>query len=280
MTIHAFIARTHGNDPRVRVVAATVTLCALFGLVIGETLAAAAFLDPMLKTNATLVALLLLAALLSLAATAALSGHSGIMHSAQLQLGILYFGLFGAMLLVLYLHVSARTPLAPHVGVALVFTVVFAVLVLWYRRSRYVDTETIRSDGAEGGVDGSVAARALGRFAKILNGCLSVLLVLIVVVALMDLRAADTSALAREIAAALASGTRLSGVALFALCLLPLFYPLIDVTNWLRLAATRKDIGSESEGATLRCAACSRCTRWRRRSSDFSSARLARLRAS
>ncbi len=171
VTVHAFIARAHGNDPRVRLFAASVTLCALFGLVIGEALAAAAFLGPMLKANATLAALLLLAALLSLAATAALSGHSGIMHSAQLQLGILYFGLFGATLLVLYLHVSARTPLPPHVGVAVAFTAVFAVLVLWYRRSRYVDTETIRSDVAEGCADGSRTARALGRFAKILNGC-------------------------------------------------------------------------------------------------------------
>ena len=170
VTVHAFIARAHGNDPRVRLVAAGITLCALFGLVIGEALAAAAFLGPMLKANATLAALLLVAALLSLAATAALSGHAGIMHSAQLQLGMLYFGLFGATLLVLYLHVSARTPLPPHVGVAVAFAAVFAVLVLWYRRSRYVDTETIRSDGAEGCADGSRAARALRRFGKILNG--------------------------------------------------------------------------------------------------------------
>lgn len=247
VTVHAFIARAHGNDPRVRLVAASITLCALFGLVIGEALAAAAFLGPMLKANATLAALLFLATLLSIGATAALSGHAGIVHSAQLQLGTLYFGLFGATLLVLYLHVSARTPLPPHVGVAVAFTAVFSVLVLWYRRSRYVDTETIRSGAAEEPAEGSRAARALGRFGKILNGCLSVLLVLIVIVALMDLRAADASALARGSAAALASGTRVSRPALLALILVPLFYPLVDVTNWLRLAAARKDVGIEPE---------------------------------
>ena len=69
------------------------------------------------------------------------------------------------------------------------------------------------------------------------------LLVLIVIVALMDLHAAGASALARESAAALAAGTRISGVALLALGLLPLFYPFVDVTNWLRLAAARKDVG-------------------------------------
>jgi hypothetical protein len=36
-------------------------------------------------------------------------------------------------------------------------------------------------------------------------------------------------------------------VALLALVLLPLFYPLVDVTNWLRLAATRNDTGGPAE---------------------------------
>ncbi len=244
ITVHAFIARAHGNDPRVRRVAAGVTLCALFGLVIGEALAAAAFLGPMLTSSAMLPAFLFVAALVSIAVTAALSGHSGTMHSAQLQLGMLYFGLFGATLLVLYLHVSARTPLPPHVALAVAFAAVFGVLVLWYRRSRYVDTETI----AGGRGEGSRTARALRRFGKALNGWLSVLLVLIVILALMDLHAAGASALARASAAALTAGTRTSGVALLALGLLPLFYPIVDVTNWLRLAAARKDVGVEADG--------------------------------
>ena len=225
ITVHEFVARAHGNDPRVRRVAAGVTLCALFGLVIGEALAAAAFLVPMLASSAMLAAFLFVAALVSIAVTAALSGHSGTMHSAQLQLGMLYFGLFGATLLVLYLHVSARTPLPPHVALAVAFAAVFGVLVLWYRRSRNVDTETI----AGGRGEGSRTARALRRFGKALNGWLSVLLVLIVILALMDLHAAGASALARASAAALTAGTRTSGVALLALGLLPLFYP-IDMT--------------------------------------------------
>ena len=248
VTVHAFIASAHGNDPRVRLVAAGITLCALFGFVVCEVLAAAAFLGPMLKASGTPAAFLFVAALLSIAATAALSGHTGIMHSAQLQLGMLYFGLFGATLLVLYLHVSSRTPLPPHVALAIAFAAVFGVLVLWYRRSRYVDTEMIRSDGGEGCTHGSRTARALSRFGKILNVWLSVLLVLIVIVALMDLHAADASTLARESVTTLAAGTRISGVALLALGLLPLFYPLVDVTNWLRLAAIRKDVGVEADG--------------------------------
>jgi len=188
------------------------------------------------------------AALLALAATAALSGEAGIMHSAQLQLGILYFGLFGATLVVLYLHVSARAPMPPHVGLAVAFAPVFAALVLWYRRSRYVDTETIGNDGTGGSAGVSRAARVLARFGKILNGALSVLLVLIVILAVMDLRAADASALSRESVAAfgLGQGARIPGPALIALTLLPLSYPLVDVTNWLRLAAARKGAGLDS----------------------------------
>jgi hypothetical protein len=139
--------------------------------------------------------------------------------------------------------VSARTPLPPHVAFAVAFAAVFGVLVLWYRRSRYVDTDTIGSDCGEG----SRTARALSRFGKILNAWLSVLLVLIVILALMDLRAAGASALVRESAAALAAGTRISGVAVLALGVLPLFYPLVDVTNWLRLSAARKGVGVEAD---------------------------------
>ena len=34
VTVHAFIASAHGNDPRVRLVAAGITLCAVFGFVV------------------------------------------------------------------------------------------------------------------------------------------------------------------------------------------------------------------------------------------------------
>ena len=240
ITVHAFIASAHGDDARVRAIAAALTLCALFGLVVGEALAAAAMLAPVLEGSGALAALLLLAPIVAIAATVALSGHSGVMHSAQLQLGLLYFGLFGAIALVLYLHVSARTAQHPHVTPAIVFIAAFCAIVLWYRRSRYVDTDTIRSDER---ARGSRTARALGRFGKILNGVLSALLVLIAVVAILDLQGAPGSILAREGIPALAPAPRMSLAGLLALALLALFYPLVDVTNWLRLAAIRKDAG-------------------------------------
>lgn len=251
VTVHAFIAREYGNDSRVRVIAASMTVCALFGLVVAEIFAAAAVLGPMLEPSRTLALLLTFAAVAAIATTVALSGHSGVMHSAQLQLGLLYFGLFGATALVLYLHISARTTLRPHVALATAFIAAFGAILLWYRRSRYVDTDTIRSDERS---SASRTARTLARFGKILNGVLSALLVLIVVVAVLDLQAAGVLNVAHTSAAALTATTQMPGTALLAIALLALCYPLVDVTNWIRLAALRKTAAGDppAEHATMR----------------------------
>jgi hypothetical protein len=245
ITVHEFIARQHGNDPRVRLLAASLTVFALLGLLVAEALGVAAFLKPMLPGSAAAVYWFVFGALLLTVLHAILSGHSGVMHSAQLQLGMLYLGLFGSTALLLYLHVSALTPMPPHGTFAVVFVAVCCAIMLYYRRSRYVDTDPIRraTSNADPG-RASSGARLLSRFEKIFNACLSVLLGLIIVVALMEFYAAGLPTFVRDSAAALQTGTRVPGVGLIALCLLPLFYPLVDVTNWQRLAAARKDMSS------------------------------------
>ena len=245
ITVHAFIAQQHGNDPRVRLLAASLTVLALLGLIVGEALGVAAFLKPMLPGSAAPVYLVVFGVLLLMVLHAILSGHSGVMHSAQLQLGMLYLGLFGSTALLLYLHVSALTPMPPHGTFAIVFVAVCCAILLYYRRSKYVDTDPIRratSDTDPG--RGSSGARLLSRFEKILNPCLSILIVLTILLALMELYAAGFSTMVRDSAAALRTGTRLPGIGLIALGLFPLFYPLVDVTNWQRLAAARKDMSS------------------------------------
>jgi hypothetical protein len=232
ITVHDFIARQHGNDPRVRRLAAGLTLCALLGLAVGEALGLAAFLAPLAPGSAAAVCLLALGALALTVLPAIVAGHSGVMHSAQLQLGMLYFGLFGATAVLLYLHLATRTAMPPHGTVAIAVVAVCCAIMLVYRRSKYVDTDPI------GG------ARALSRFAKILNPCVSVLIVLTIVFALIELYAAGLPAIARDGAAALAAGTRVPGVGLLALCLLPLVYPLVDVASWQNLAAAAKDLGA------------------------------------
>ncbi|TMH25334.1 MAG: hypothetical protein E6H66_26215 [Betaproteobacteria bacterium] len=238
ITVHAFIARQHGNDPRVRMVAATLTLFALFCLFVGETLALAAFVRPLVKESATLTYWLVLGGLLVIALSVILSGHSGIMHSSQQQLGMLYLSLFGSTLLLLYLQVSARTPLPSHGTLAVVVAALCSAIVLGYRSSKYIDTGPVR--GATASAE-PLCARGLSRFEKILNVLLSILLILIILLAIVELHTAGWPNVMRDSAAALKSATRIPGVGLVALGLLPLFYPLTDITNWLRLAATQKE---------------------------------------
>jgi hypothetical protein len=248
ITVHEFISRQHGNDPRVRLLAASLTVVALLGLLVAEAIGVAAFLMPLLPGGPAGVYLFVFGALLLTILHTTISGNSGVMHSAQLQLGMLYLGLFGSTALILYLHVSAVTPTPPHGTLAVVLLALCCAIMLYYRRSKYVDTDPIHE---------SSGARLLSRLAKILNPCLSVLIVLIIVIALMKLYAAGLPTIVRDSAAALRTATRVPGVGLIALCLLPLFYPLVDVTNWQRLAAARKDMGSsglepERRSAVLR----------------------------
>src|SRR5262249_3188093 len=63
----------------------------------------------------------------------------------------------------------------------------------------------------------------------------------VIVLAAMQLYSDGLPAIARASAAALQTGTRLPGMGLVALLLLPLFHPVVDMTNWQRLAAFEKD---------------------------------------
>ncbi len=242
ITVHAFVARRHGNDPRVRLLAASLTVLALLGLLIAEALVVAAVLKLVLPASRGVVGLIVIGLGLLAAVHAIPSGHSGVMHSAQLQLGMVYLGLFGSAVVVLYLQVSGLTQRPPYGTFAIVAGAAIAAIMLCYRHSKYVDTDPIRSDRR--GADAGLARRSAGllsRFGKILNIILSVLLVLIIVVPLIGARVESLSAIVRDSMATLHSGTRVPIVGLIALCLLPLFHPLVDVTNWQRLAATRKD---------------------------------------
>src|SRR5215203_1240263 len=164
ITVHAFVARQHGNDPLVCVLAASLTLFALLGLIVGEAIAVSMLLKPLLTGNATWVYLSVIGMLTLMVLCTILSGNSAVMHSAQLHLGMVYLGLFGSTALLLYLHVSSLTPMPPHGAFAVVFVAVCCALILWYRRSKYVDTTLVRADSSLP----SFAAAALKKFEQIL----------------------------------------------------------------------------------------------------------------
>jgi hypothetical protein len=243
ITVHDFIARQHGNDPRVRLFASCLTVFAILALVIGEALVVATFLKPILSDNAAATSAFVSAFLALMALNATLSGNSGVMRSAQSQLGMLYLGLFGSTALLLYLLISALRPMSPHSTFAMVFVAACCAVMPFYRRSVYVDTSPIRAANSNTDRPGRepLAARLFRRFEKILNACISVCAAWVIVLVAMQLYSDGLPAIARESAAALQTGTRLSGMGLVALLLLPLFHPVVDMTNWQRLAAFEKD---------------------------------------
>jgi hypothetical protein len=260
ITVHEFIARHHGNDSRVRLAASAVTVVALAGVAAGAATSVAALLQPILSAGGGAGAgskYAFASGLLILAIVGAtLSGNAGVMRSVQAQLGVLYLGLFGSTALLMYLLVSALEPLPPHGTVAVAFVTAFCAVIPLYRRSKFFDTSAILTTDAgalPGAGDGreSKSARLFTRFEKVLNPGISVFAVLAFVLASMRLYAEDPAALLRDGAAALQAGTGASGMRLIALFLLALSYPLVDITNWQRIAAFAQSAEPSEPGASV-----------------------------
>jgi len=257
VTIHQFIAQRHGNDSRLRLVAAALTVVALATLAIGAAFALArslaAGLDATVPTSVLALFMLILAG-----GYALIAGNTGVLRSTQLQLGMIYFGLIGAAALLLYELISDLTQLPPFGVFGIVFVAAFCSVLVGYRRSRYVDTSPIRKtfDAADpvAAAREPLSARLLVRFEKIFNVSISILAVFAVVVALMGLSAIGWSNVARDLVAAIGRGADISGLALVAVCLLLLFYPLVDATNWQRIAALEKDVVEIASSAEARSA--------------------------
>ena len=66
----------------------------------------ATVLKPLLSGSTGVTELFVAAIFLVVALCTLLSGHTGLMHAAQPQLGLLYFALFGSAAFLLYLQVS------------------------------------------------------------------------------------------------------------------------------------------------------------------------------
>jgi hypothetical protein len=242
VTVPGFIARHHGNDARVQLIAAMLSVCAFSGLIasaaIGVGSLAKLILPGGLNTSFPIACGLLgLMLLYTIPA-----GHSGAMRSAQAQLAILYFGLIGSTLIVLYMLISSSRRMPPHGTFAVAVLAACSAIVLTYRRSRYIDTSPIGRPASGGATDiQPLGARLFRRFSRIANELIAVLAVTTLVIALIGLYAQGFPAVITQSVAALRPemGTSISG--LLALVLLPIFYPIVDTTNWLRIAALATD---------------------------------------
>src|SRR5713226_10052253 len=140
ITVPGFIARQHGNDPRVQLLAAALSVFAFTGLITSAAIGVASLVKPILPggLNATFPYACGLLGLMLLYTIPA--GNSGAMRSAQAQLGILYFGLIGSTLIVLYMLISSAVRMPPHGTFAVTVLAACCAVVLIYRRSRYIDT--------------------------------------------------------------------------------------------------------------------------------------------
>src|SRR5262245_7505309 len=212
MTVHEFIARQHGNDQRVRLLASGLTIFAILALTIGEALVLAAFLKPVLSGNAVSTYAVVCGLVALMAVYAIVSGNSGVMRSAQSQLGMCYLGLFGAAALLLYLMISALRPMSPHSTFAIVFVAACCAIMPFYRRSRYMDTGPIRAVSSNNGSGGEpFGARLFRRFEKILNDCMSVFAAWVIVLAAMEIYLVGISAAVIGSRVAMVWGSRLCG---------------------------------------------------------------------
>ena len=131
----------------------------------------------------------------------------------------------------------------PHGIFAILISACCCGFILYYRRSKYVDTNPVRpsDDPGNGNSSDFLTARLLRRFGKVLNPSISVCASLTIALAGMGFFFAGLPAIERSVGAALHTGTHVTSAGLIALIILPLFYPIADVTNWQRIAAAVKN---------------------------------------
>ena len=244
ITVHEFITKLHGNDARVRVLAASLTVFALAGLTVAVAFALSALLGPVMPDPVSpfiIAACVLLVAMVS----AIWSGNSGVIRAAQAQLAVIYLGLFVATALLIYLAMSGAPSLPPQATFAILFVAACCIAFMIYRRTRYIDTSPFYTPGSgdtAGAETEPPGAGAFVRFEKVLNVGVSVFAGFVIAFAYIAVSGNDYLALVQDAAAAtLASGTQASWLELVSLGLLPLFYPLADLSNWQRIAAFEKN---------------------------------------
>jgi len=254
LTVPAFIARWHGNDGRVRLLTAGLTIVALTGLITIEAFAAATLVAPAMMESARSVFLLAGGMLALTVLFTIFAGNSGVMHSVQLQAGIIYLALFGSTALLLYFLVSDATTLPPHGSSAVVFIAAASLFILLFRRFKYIDNTPIdRTNGpdADNDVRRSFVSRLLRRLEKALDTFISVFVILVIVLIIMEFSFFGVPVIARDSVAALQTGAGIGGTALLTIVIVPLLYPVVDVATWQRLAALAKNTRSEPELRSL-----------------------------
>lgn len=248
ITVPGFIARQHGNDPRVQLLAAALSVLAFAGLITGAAIGVAALVKPMLPGGPNLTFAIACGLLGLMMLYTIPAGNSRAMRATQAQLGILYLGLIGSILVVLYMLISSAVRMPPRGTFAVAVLAVCCAIVLIYRRSRYVDTSPIGRPVSGGAADIEPrGARLFRRFSRVTNELIALVVAIMLGVAVIDLYAQGVPAVITDSVAALRALTPTSISVFMALVLVTIFYPIVDTTNWLRIAALPADGGQTPE---------------------------------
>jgi hypothetical protein len=242
ISINQFVAKQHGGDARVRQLAAALTIVALAGFIVCEVIGVATIAKPMVAGNVG-VFIFICGVIAAMALCVVPAGNSGAMYAAQMQLGGLYFGLFGSMVFLVYVQMSSLVTMRPHATLGLIFIIAFCVVLPIFRRARFVDNNVIHAPRTRADEEprATSLARRLRLFQSILSVSTAVLAGFVIAFAGIELSSFDVPALVGESVTALQAPTRVPFIGLIALALLALCGQIIDLTNWQRIAAFTKD---------------------------------------
>src|SRR5262249_48156271 len=243
ITVHEFIARRHGNDPRIRALAAALSVFAIYGLIVCVMIGLSTVLRTVFSGSGGIAEMFVAAIFVIVAALTFVSGPFAILYATQIQLGLTYFGLFTATVFLLYLQGSAVGAMPLKGIVALVLIVIVCAVVHFRRRARYLDT-SVRPSAASANDPRERDPRSVRLFVrmqKTLNSLVGILamtlIVLTAIVTAFELILGGAPAFGREALDALGVGTTVSTMSLISLIVLPLLHPMVDVVNWQRIAA-------------------------------------------
>ena len=231
----AFVGRRIGLDVRVRRLAAVLVLVVLMAVVLTEAFVLRWCFEQLLPDASSLARALAAGVVVVAALQAMASGHAAALHVAQFQFGLLYVGLFGSVVVLLYAQASTLLPLGRGDALMLAIGAATCVALVVKRRSRYVDTETIRPPELSHAEPAPFASRVLRRAGKLINQIVSTLVVVAIVVAGMALYGAWSQGLRSS--APSAGG--LPGWVVAVLCVVLLLHPVVDLAVWQQLAALR-----------------------------------------
>jgi len=242
VTIHQFIARAHGNDHRVKLIASVMTIFALFGLVLAELFGLLTVVQPFFGPQKDVTYTFTIGVFFLMFLYSTVGGNDGVMHSDQLQLGLAYVGIFVSAFSLMLGFVSNNIATPSNAGMGgLVLLMFCALALLLLRKFRFLVPS--RGEKTSGNKLKGVVCATLYRFEQVLNWIIVISMVIMFVIGTVNVIKFGWN----KIGVLSLFTWQMSSPMMVALCILPLFYQIIDITNWQRIAALEVDQKEASE---------------------------------